>query len=207
MNLLANVNNHHTLTARLLHWTIAVVIGLLIITGLYIRNPLVYSFFASMDAARKLHFIFMFLLISGSIIRVYYTCLNRDYRQVFFRIRDFKQLPDVIKYYLFLRDSMPGKGRYNAGQKVIYNGWVLLIILQAATGFILYSPDNLINYSNLLGGPVMVRQIHFLITWIFIITIFVHMYMAFLSGWTVVKSMLTGTKENKTEVGKSLFLR
>lgn len=196
---LVKIQLYHTLTARILHWVNAAFIGLLIITGLYIRNPFDFSLFANMDTARKLHFISMYFVITGTFLRVYYSCINRDYRGIFFRLRDFKLLPGVIRYYLFLSDSLPGKGRYNAGQKAIYNGWVLLILFQAATGLMLYSPEILTKYSSFLGGPVMVRQAHFLMTWLFIITTIVHVYFAFLSGWSVVKSMFTGVRENQTQ--------
>lgn len=203
---MSNVNIYHTLAARILHWTAAVFIGLLIITGLYISNPLSFTFFSTMDTARKLHFISMYFLITVTFIRVYYACSNRDYREIFFRFRDFKQLPGVVKYYLFLSNSLPGKGRYNPGQKALYNGWSLLILLQAVTGFMMYSPETLTKYSHLLGGPLMVRQIHSLMTWIFVVTIIVHVYFAFLSGWSVVKSMFTGVRENKAKVRGSLSL-
>lgn len=201
---MAKAELYHTRTARILHWLNAAFIGLLIITGLYIRNPLDFSFFASMDAARKLHFISMYFLITGTFLRVYYSCVNRAYREVFFRFRDFRRLPGVIKYHLFLSNSLPGKGRYNPGQKVLYSGWVILILFQAATGFMLYSPEIMTKYSSLLGGPVMVRQIHFFMTWIFIITIMLHVYCAFLSGWAVIKSMFTGVRENKTQMRDSI---
>ncbi len=197
---MAKAKLYHTLTARIIHWTNAAFMGLLILTGLYIRDPLSLSFFANMDTARKLHFISMYFIISGTFLRIYYSCIDRDYREIFFRFRDFKQLPKVVKYYLFLSDSLPCKGRYNACQKVLYNGWVLLILFQAATGFMLYSTEILTKYSLLLGGPVIVRQTHFLMTWFFIITIIVHVYCAFLSGWDVVKSMFTGVRENSVQV-------
>lgn len=203
---MANYNKiYHTLTVRILHWIITVLIGILIFTGLYISNPLGYAFFSTMDTARKLHFVSMYFLITGTFIRGYYCCINKDYRQVFFRFKDIKQLPGIVKYYLFLSSSLPGKGRYNPGQKVLYNGWDLLILLQAATGFMLYSPVMLTKYAHFWGGFVMVRQIHFMVTWVFVITILIHVYLAFLSGWPVVKSMFTGVSETKAQINESIF--
>lgn len=203
---MAKVKLYHTLTARILHWINAAFIGLLIITGLYIRNPLGFPIFGTMDTARELHFITMYFVIIGTFVRVYYSCINKDYRGIFFGFRDFKQLPGVVKYYLFLSSSLPGKGRYNSGQKALYNGWVLMILFQAATGFMLYSPEMLTKYSSLLGGPILVRQTHFLMTWLFIVTTVVHVYFSFLSGWSVVKSIFTGARENKDQVRDSFSL-
>lgn len=202
--MLAKEKLYHTLTARVLHWSNAAIIGLLIITGLYIRDPISFNLFTNMDTARKLHFICMYLILIVTFIRLYYSCINKDYRGVILRFRDIKQLPGVFKYYLFLSSKLPGKGRYNPGQRFLYNGWVLMILFQAATGFMLYSSENLVRYSPLLGGPVIVRQVHFLMTWAFIVTIAIHVYFAFLSGLSVVSSMFTGMLENKIESGETL---
>ena len=44
----------------------------------------------------------------------------------------------------------------------------------------------------MFGGPVMIRQVHFIVTWVFIITVALHIYLSFLGGWAVIKSMITG---------------
>lgn len=39
---------------------------------------------------------------------------------------------------------------------------------------------------------MVVRQVHFAITWVFILTVALHVYLSFIGGWAVIKSMITG---------------
>lgn len=182
----------HTLPARILHWVNAASIGLLTTTGLYIRSPQYFPLFANMDIPRKGHFIAMYLILYGIIIRMYYSYISKDYLELMFRPRDFRGIPDLAKYYMFIKKATPDYGKYNPGQKLMYNFWAVLVFFQAVTGFTLYWPETLAGFSRMWGGPVMVRQVHFMITWVFIITVAMHGYLSFLGGWSVVKSMITG---------------
>ena len=183
---------YHTLPVRVLHWINAANIGLLTTTGLYIRDPLHFTLFANMDIARKTHFIAMYLIIYGILIRVYYSYLSKDYRELLLRVKDFRGFPPLMKYYLFLSKATPDFGKYNPGQKLLYNLWAILTLLQGVTGFTLYWPDALAGFSRLLGGPIIIRQFHFMLTWVYIITVALHIYLSFIGGWAVIKSMITG---------------
>lgn len=183
---------YHALPARILHWVNAANIGLLTTTGLYIRDPGHFAVFATMDIARKTHFIAMYLVIYGVIIRIYYSYKSRDYRELLFRVREIKEFPTLFKYYLFIRRDLPDYGKYNPAQKLTYNAWAVLIFLQAVSGFILYWPDKLARPAMIFGGLLAVRQFHFMLTWVFIITVSLHVYLSLLGGWTVIKSMITG---------------
>lgn len=182
---------YHTLPARIMHWLNAAVIGLLTTTGLYIRDPEYFPLFANMDIARKTHFIAMYLIIYGVLIRLYYSYVSGDHRELLFRFREIRGFGPLLSYYLFFNKSAPDFGKYNPGQKLLYNAWVILLLLQAVTGFTLYWPDFLAGAAGILGGHLMVRQIHFLITWIFIVTVGLHAYLSFIGGWDVFKSMIT----------------
>lgn len=182
----------HTLPARILHWVNAASIGLLTTTGLYIRNPQHFPLFASMDIARKMHFIAMYVILYGILIRIYYSYISKDYRDLMVKCKDFKGLPALAKYYLFLKKATPEYGKYNPGQKLLYNLWAVLVFFQACTGFTLYWPAALGGLARFWGGLVIVRQTHFMITWIFIVTVALHVYLSLLGGWSVTKSMITG---------------
>lgn len=86
---------------------------LLTTSGLYIRDPGHLSLFANMDIARKTHFIAMYLIIYGILIRLYYSYVSRDYRELLFRLREVKGFPagwDVIKSII--------TGYFPAGEKM-----------------------------------------------------------------------------------------
>ncbi|WP_418791227.1 cytochrome b/b6 domain-containing protein [Phosphitispora sp. TUW77] len=182
----------HTIPARILHWINAANIGLLTTSGMYIRDPELFALFANMDIARKTHFIAMYLIIYGILIRIYYAWVSKDYREIMFRLQDIRKFPALLRYYLFFSKEPPESEKYNVGQKLLYSAWAILVLVQAITGFGLYFPDGLATYVRILGGPVVVRQVHFATTWVFIVTVALHVYLSFLGGWPVIKSMITG---------------
>lgn len=182
----------HPLIIRILHWWNMISITLLILTGFYIHNPVSFPLFPSMDVARLIHFIFMYLVIFGLIARVYYAIAAGDYRNILFRPRDIKNFPSMIKYYLFLNKDHPDYGKYNPGQKMMYCGWGILIIIQAITGFILYLPDVFGGLANFLGGFTLIRMIHYVVCWLFVYSVAVHIYLDVAEGLPVLFSMFTG---------------
>jgi len=182
----------HTLTARLLHWLNMLAITLLTLSGFYIHAPLVFSVFPSMDKARLIHFTFMYIVIFSVGFRIFYAFRQGEAGEIAFHPRDIKGIPGLIRYYLFVSDRMPDYGKFNPGQKAMYTAWALLIGVQGITGFILYWPGPLGYLGYLLGGLAMVRLVHYLITWIFVCTVIVHVYLVFISGFEVFKSMITG---------------
>lgn len=183
---------YHTLPARILHWVNAVSIGILTLTGFYIHWPTGFGIFSSMDTARKLHFIFMYVVFYGVLIRVYYARVSGDYRDIMFRPADLKGLPVLARYYFFLTKNLPDFGKYNPGQKVMYTGWAVLMAVQAVTGFILYWPTAFAGLAEALGGVMAMRLVHYLVTWIFVVTVTLHVYLSLLGGLTVLKSIFTG---------------
>lgn len=182
----------HTATARVLHWINAAAVGMLTLTGFYIHWPRVFPVFSGMDTARKLHFIFMYIIFFGIIVRVYYSFASGDYKDIMFSLADIRGFPALTKYYLFFTKSLPDFGKYNPGQKFLYTGWMVLIQVQAITGFILYWPTKLAWLAEPMGGLMVMRQVHYLVTWVFVITAAMHVYLAAIGGFAVIKSIFTG---------------
>ncbi|HEY3374761.1 MAG TPA: Ni/Fe-hydrogenase, b-type cytochrome subunit [Candidatus Aquicultor sp.] len=178
----------HPLPAVIMHWTHLISMAILIFTGFYIHS----SFFnGSMAVERQLHFIFAFVLIYVAIIRVYWAFFGhgsasqgshvkeRDYRFFLPQAQNRGKFGQTIRYYLFLRRTHPATAKYNPLQKGTYVFWLILIILQAITGFALWEPTMSFfsPLTNALGGLNWMRIGHYFITWIFIITIAVHIYL------------------------------
>lgn len=172
-----------------MHWVHLVSMVVLIFTGFYIHMP----FFAgAMGVMRNLHFVFMFVLIFTALARVYWaffgagsaTSASRR------RIRDYKffgpqaenrgQLWQTLKYYLFLRKTHPATGKYNPLQKITYVFWVPLIVVQAITGFALWTPTAgfYLPLTYALGGVSYMRVYHYLIMWVFLVTVAIHIYLS-----------------------------
>lgn len=189
---------HHPLIARVLHWSWAVAILLLVLSGLYIHDPdwmPLFGAIGGMTTAKMIHFISMYVVIFVVIGRIYYAFASGDFKDLLVRPRDFLDMRRVGAYYLLLLKPKPDWGKYNPGQRLVYSFWVPLLIVQAITGFALYLMPTFDWATSLLGGLVYVRVIHFIVTWIFISTVTLHIYMGVIAGWSTFKSMITGRLE------------
>jgi Ni/Fe-hydrogenase 1 B-type cytochrome subunit len=158
-------------------------------TGFYIHNPF---YDGNMMWMRQLHFVFMYIVIIALIARIYFAFFSRsalvkDDRQTAMDVKNFLpqaenrgQFVQTIKYYLFLRKTHPRTGKYNPLQKLAYVAMLVLLGVQALTGFAIYGPylETFQWLSTPLGGLMIVRQIHYLIMWVFILITMVHVYLS-----------------------------
>jgi Ni/Fe-hydrogenase 1 B-type cytochrome subunit len=179
----------HPLPAVIMHWVHVVSMIVLIVTGFYIHGPFAPGL---MGLMRNMHFVFMFLLILTAIVRVWWAFLGagtaetggtvkrRDYKYFGPQRENRGTLLGTVKYYTFLQKEPPKVSKYNGLQKGTYVFWLLLILLQAITGFALWTPTMAffqpLTYA--LGGLMYVRSLHYLFMWLFIITTAIHIYLA-----------------------------
>lgn len=179
----------HPLPAILMHWSHLLSIFVLTFTGLYIHYP----FFAgAMAIMRNTHFVFMFILIFIALARVYWaffgagsaelggTVKRRDYKFFGPQKENKGTMVGTIKYYTFLQKDAPPVSKYNGLQKGTYVFWLILIVAQAITGFALWTPTAAIYLplTYALGGVIVVRMLHYLFMWLFLITTAIHVYLA-----------------------------
>ena len=109
---------------------------------------------------------------------------------------------------LRIQDSGAGKFRSAFG--------LLMFLIQVCTGFALYAsmshssfPQLFTWVTPLLGGEAQVRGLHHLITWLFIVFTFIHVYLVayheYVEGHGVLTSIVGGWKvlPNKGHVAKA----
>jgi Ni/Fe-hydrogenase 1 B-type cytochrome subunit len=179
----------HPLPAIFMHMSHVLSIFVLSFTGFYIHYP----FFAgAMGIMRNTHFVFMFVLIFIALARVYWaffgagsaelggTVKRRDYKFFGPQAENKGTMLGTIKYYTFLQKEAPPVSKYNGLQKGTYVFWLILIAAQAVTGFALWTPTAAIYLplTYALGGVIVVRMLHYLIMWLFLITTAIHVYLA-----------------------------
>lgn len=187
------MEERHSVWIRFCHWVNMISITLLILTGYYIHAPHTFRLFSNMDTPRTLHFAMAYVLCFGVLIRVYYAIVAKDAKNIIFSVKeDTPKFPSMIKYYLFMADSHPYYGKYNPGQKMMYTGWLVMVLIQIITGFILYKPNMFMALGGFLGGYMAVRIIHYVITWLFVLSVLAHVYLDISEGVPVLKSMFTG---------------
>jgi len=187
------MEKRHSPMIRICHWTNMIAITMLILTGFYIHGPLDFGIFNRMDGARYLHFLFAYILCIGVVLRVYYAIVADDAKNLVFNpVKDTPNFPSMIAYYTFLTDSHPDYGKYNPGQKMMYTGWLVMALIQIFTGFILLFPLTFVGVASALGGLIVVRIIHLVVTWLFVLSVLMHVYLDLSEGFPVLMSMFTG---------------
>jgi Ni/Fe-hydrogenase 1 B-type cytochrome subunit len=180
------------------HWSMAFCILILIVTGFYIADPFtvakgetVQKFF--MGDMRFVHILFGVFLAFIFIWRVYLAFFSRfhaDWKD-FFAWMELRNTFKQVKYYLLLsKETCTHTYLYGPLQALSYGGLMIMLFLMVLTGAILMGAGYhagltalvykmLKPFENLMGGLAMVRWIHHILTWLFILFMVVHIYMAF----------------------------
>lgn len=183
---------------RINHWGMVISIFILIATGFYIAGPFtvyegetVKKFF--MGDVRFVHILFGVFLSFIFIWRVYlafFSKFHADWKD-FFAFTDWPNTVKQLKFYaLVSKEPAEHKYLYGPMQSLAYGGLMVMILFIVLTGVILMGAGyhagltalvyKLVKpFENLVGGLAMVRWIHHILTWCFILFIVVHIYMAF----------------------------
>ena len=181
------------------HWVMAIAVLVLIVTGFYIASPFtIYSgetvnkFF--MGNMRYVHILFGIILMFIFIWRLYlafFSKFHADWKD-FFSWLDFDCTWKQIKFYLLIEKESPSHEDciYGPMQALAYSGLFFFIFAIVITGLILMGAGYHAGFTaffykilkpveNMLGGLAIVRYVHHILTWLFILFIVVHVYMAF----------------------------
>jgi len=187
-----------SLAIRVNHWLMVISIFGLIVTGFYIAHPFtvvagetISKFY--MGYARYLHLMCGIILTFVFIWRIYlmfFSHFHADWKD-FLAWTDFKNFWTQIKFYLLISEKRPEHNYlYGPLQSIAYAGLLMLLLVLIVTGLILSGVDysgGVIGFfytvlhpiQNLIGGLAIVRLIHHIFTWLIILFVVVHIYMAF----------------------------
>ena len=181
---------------RAMHWTAAISIVVLTVTGLYIGKPYFMTGGEASDHflmgwVRFLHFAAAALLVMTAIVRTYWLFMGNRYERLpaLFpvRRRDWANLVRMVKFYLMIRpEQAPHYLGHHPLQQLSYTMIYGLAAVMTITGFALYGQSNpggfIYGATNwigaLFGGMPVVRFVHHVGTWGFLIFIPVHVYLA-----------------------------
>lgn len=182
---------------RAMHWVAALCILVLVITGFYIGKP---YFMTGTDAAatpfimgwmRFIHFAAAAVLVATGIVRIYWLLAGNKYERFTalfpVRPRDWvNMLRTMMKYLMIHPERGPHYLGHNPMQQFSYTGVYLLVLVQVVTGFTMYGLANPGGFfatvfgwvAPLFGGIQIVRFVHHVVTWAFIIFVPIHVYLA-----------------------------
>jgi Ni/Fe-hydrogenase 1 B-type cytochrome subunit len=201
-----NGTSRHPMGFRILHEVIIVSIILLIITGFYIHRPFVGGGGFLMSLTRGVHFFFAAILIIAALVRIIsmFVGKNRDWRSFVPTWSDIKLLPKIFAYYAYIGKEPELKKKYNPLQMISYCLAFLLIIFQILSGIALkyVSAMSWFNYG-LFNNEIEVRMAHFVVNWLFVIFIMIHVYLTIREKFHEIKEMhLLSSEENEETAGE-----
>jgi Ni,Fe-hydrogenase I cytochrome b subunit len=164
------------------------------VTGMYLRFPTLYG---ARTFMRNTHYVFMIIVIVVLVWRIwyaFYSKTNADWREFAIGKKDIKSALGVLAYYGYFSDQKPHVAKYNVLQKMSYNMFLYMMILQAITGLALLKfnipflnvtiSQALIGWwlGKILGSASLalwaVRTLHYVLNWAFILMTTIHLYLA-----------------------------
>src|SRR5215469_5413338 len=190
----------HPLPVRIMHWINALAIFIMIGSGWKIYNDdILFSFLRFPDAivigkwaqyGLQWHFFGMWIFVLNGIAYLCYGIFTGRFRQKLFPIspRDvFATIGDALRLRLRHDDLT----RYNAVQKVLYLGVILVGVLIVTSGLALWKPVQFSEVAALFGNFQTIRLIHFLCMAAIVAFVAVHVTLALLVPQSLV-AIITG---------------
>jgi len=199
---------------RAMHWIAVFCILTLTVTGLYIGMP---YFIAGGDTGqhylmgwvRFVHFSAAAFLVMTGIVRSYWLFAGNKFERLAalfpVRPRDWVNMWKQVKYYFMIQpEKAPRYLGHNPMQQLSYTAIYAVALIMVVTGFAMYGQSNpggffyrAFNWVGILfGGIPVVRFIHHVLTWAFLIFIPIHVYLAIradhLERTGVISSIISG---------------
>ena len=178
----------HPLYVRITHWINALAVLILIGSGwqIYNASPLfAFTFPGSLTLGGWLaggllwHFAAMWLLVANGLVYVVLGLATGRLRRQLLPIRPADVVRDVAAA-LTGRLSRDDLARYNAVQKALYAGVLLVGVVIVASGLAMWKPVQLQELAALLGGYEGARLVHFFAMAAIVLFLVVHVVMALL---------------------------
>ncbi|MDP3360097.1 MAG: Ni/Fe-hydrogenase, b-type cytochrome subunit [Lutibacter sp.] len=211
------------LPVRIFHWVNVLCVLALTLSGFLIANPPALLSNAeatnlhSFGIVRYIHFIAAYIFFFNMILRVYWSFVGNQFaswRVLWpFDKKRWGNFKHVIKNDIILmNDKEPELKNISIGHNSVaaFSYLILFIIalISVFTGFALYAdtstwflPKLFSWVTPMLGGDFMVRNIHHIAMWGFILFTIIHVYLVFFHDW------LEGRAEVSSMFGGYKFVR
>ena len=190
----------HPLALRIMHWTNAVAMLIMILSGWAIYNDEVifgWLHFASWmtlgdgpEGALQWHFLAMWILGINGLAYLTYGLTTGRFRRMLLPIHIGEVIAE-IRAALALRLSHADLTRYNAVQRLLYVGIILIGILQVISGLVVWKPVQFSELAVLFGSFQTARLVHFLGMAAIVGFLLVHVTLALIVPRTLI-AMVTG---------------
>jgi thiosulfate reductase cytochrome b subunit len=148
--------------------------------------------------ARRWHFFFAWVLVINGLLYLGYSIGSRHLARDLTPTKDdWRSIGRSIVDHLRFRHPVgEAAKRYNVLQKLAYSGVIFVLLpLIVLTGLAM-SPwlnSAIPGWVDLLGGRQSARTIHFLVAWLLLAFVFVHVFQVIAGGlWNHLRSMISG---------------
>jgi len=190
----------HPLAIRVMHWTNAVAMIVMIGSGWAIYNDEVIfgwlhfpgwmTLGAGPEGALQWHFLAMWILALNGIVYLVYGLATGRFRRMLLPIRIGEVIAEV-RAALALRLSHDDLTRYNAVQRLLYIGIILVGIVQVLSGLVVWKPVQFSELALLFYDFQTARLVHFLGMTAIVGFLLVHVALALMVPRTLI-AMVTG---------------
>jgi thiosulfate reductase cytochrome b subunit len=199
----AKVRRLHPLPLRIMHWTNAVAIFIMIGSGWKIYNDdVILGFLHFPDSlvigkwaqyGLQWHFFGMWIFVLNGLAYLTYGVATGRFRRKLFPI-SIREILVTVGDALRFKLGHDDLTHYNAVQKILYFGVMSIGILIVISGLALWKPVQFSELSGLFGSFQNIRIVHFLCMSAIVAFILVHVTLALLVPQSLV-AMLTGGPE------------
>lgn len=190
----------HPLPLRVMHWINALAMLIMIGSGWKIYNDEVIfgwlHFPEFLTIGRwaqhglQWHFLGMWLLVVNGLAYLTYGVVTGRFRRKLLPLR-FGEIVATVRDALRLKLSHDDLTHYNAVQKLLYIGIILVGILTVLSGLAIWKPVQFSELAALFGSFQTARLVHFLCMTAIVLFLVVHVALALLVPSTLV-AMITG---------------
>jgi thiosulfate reductase cytochrome b subunit len=190
----------HPLAIRVMHWTNAVAMIVMIGSGWAIYNDEVIfgwlhfpgwmTLGAGPEGALQWHFLAMWILALNGIVYLVYGLATGRFRRMLLPIGIGEVIAEV-RAALALRLSHDDLTRYNAVQRLLYIGIILVGIVQVLSGLVVWKPVQFSELALLFYDFQTARLVHFLGMAAIVGFLLVHVALALMVPRTLI-AMVTG---------------
>jgi thiosulfate reductase cytochrome b subunit len=178
----------HPFWVRLTHWVNAVAMAVMIGSGWQIYNasplfpfafPPAITLGGWLAGALLWHFAAMWVLAMNGVIYVVLGVATGRFRRMLVPIRPSDVLADA-KAALARKLSYDDLSIYNAVQKLLYLGVILVGVVIVLSGLAIWKPVQLQELAALFGGYTAARYVHFFAMATIVAFLVIHVIMSFL---------------------------
>lgn len=197
----------HPLPLRVMHWTNAIAIFIMVGSGWKIYNdevifgwlhfPEYLTIGKWAQHGLQWHFLGMWIFALNGLAYLTYGLMTGRFRGMLLPVY-WSELMQTIKDTLHFHLAHDDLTKYNAVQKLLYIGVICVGIMMVVSGLAIWKPVQFSELLSLFGSFQNARLVHFLCMSAIVLFVVVHVVLALLVPRTLV-SMVTGGPEVSAE--------